>query len=98
MRIDAGETVGIHDLTTRVAYRGDMRLCTRNGCREHARVSLTFHYSSSVIWLDRLADERTPGVYEFCDAHFDRFVSPNGWRLEDRRRVEVLPFVHRLAG
>jgi len=75
-----------------------MRLCTRNGCREHARTSITFHYPSSVIWLDHLADERVAGVYEFCEAHLQRFVSPSGWRLEDRRRVDVLPFVHRLAG
>jgi hypothetical protein len=75
-----------------------MRLCTRNGCRDHARVSLTFQYASSVIWLDHLTDERQAGVYELCETHWQRFVSPNGWRIDDRRRVDVLPFVHRLAG
>ena len=24
--------------------------------------------------------------------------APSGWSLDDRRRAEVLPFVHRLAG
>jgi hypothetical protein len=59
---------------------------------------LTFQYASSVIWLDHLTDERHPGVYELCETHWQRFVSPNGWHIDDRRRVDVLPFVHRLAG
>ena len=88
----------IHLPTGHLAYGDVMRLCTRNGCRDHARVSLTFQYASSVIWLDHLADERQPGVYELCDTHWRRFVSPNGWQIDDRRRVDVLPFVHRLAG
>lgn len=75
-----------------------MRLCTRNGCREHARVTLSFQYATSVVWVDHLADERLPGVYELCDVHWDRFAAPNGWSLDDRRRAAVLPFVHRLAG
>jgi hypothetical protein len=33
-----------------------------------------------------------------CDKHWQRFAPPNGWTLDDRRRAEVLPFVHRLAG
>jgi hypothetical protein len=33
-----------------------------------------------------------------CDKHRQRFAPPNGWTLDDRRRAEVLPFVHRLAG
>lgn len=88
----------IHLPAGHLAYGDAMRLCTRNGCRDHARVSLTFQYASSVIWLDHLADERQPGVYELCDTHWRRFVSPNGWQIDDRRRVDVLPFVHRLAG
>jgi hypothetical protein len=75
-----------------------MRRCTRNGCRDHARLTLTFNYSTSVIWIDHLQEVREPSAYELCDLHWSRFNAPAGWRLEDRRRVEVLPFVHRLAG
>ena len=75
-----------------------MRRCTRSGCRDHARLTLTFNYATSVVWIDHLHDEREPSAYELCDTHWSRFNAPNGWRLEDRRRVEVLPFVHRLAG
>lgn len=75
-----------------------MRTCTRSGCREPAEVSLEFQYASSTIWIDDLADEREPNVYELCAKHWSRFVPPGGWSLDDRRRAEVLPFVHRLAG
>lgn len=75
-----------------------MRSCTRNGCREEAHVTVVFHYASSTIWVDHLADERQPNVYEFCSTHWQRFQPPSGWSLDDRRRAEVLPFVHRLAG
>ena len=83
---------------TLFAMRSDQRLCTRNGCREEARVALTFQYANSVIWVDHLSDERRPQVYEFCEIHWNRFAPPTGWTLEDRRRTVVLPFVHRLAG
>lgn len=75
-----------------------MRTCTRNGCRETAHVALVFQYATSVIWIDHLADERQPNVYEFCDTHWKRFAAPSGWTIDDLRRADVLPFVHRLAG
>jgi len=75
-----------------------MRQCTRNGCREEARLTLTFQYATSVIWVDHLAGERRPHTYEFCEKHWGRFAAPSGWSLEDRRRADALPFVHRLAG
>ncbi len=75
-----------------------VRSCTRSGCREVAEVSLEFQYASSTIWVDYLAKEREPNVYDLCIKHWQRFVPPSGWSLDDRRRAEVLPFVHRLAG
>ena len=75
-----------------------MRTCTRSGCRETPEVSLEFQDSSSTIWIDDLAGEREPNVYELCAQHWSRFAPPSGWSLDDRRRADVLPFVHRLAG
>jgi len=75
-----------------------MRSCTRNGCREESHVMVVFQYATSSIWVDHLADERQPNVYEFCATHWQRFQPPSGWSMDDRRRAEVLPFVHRLAG
>lgn len=75
-----------------------MRSCTRSGCRETAHISLTFHYNSSSIWANFVQEERELNVYELCEKHWQRFAPPSGWSLDDRRRVEALPFVHRLAG
>ena len=75
-----------------------MRSCTRSGCRETAHISLTFQYNTSVVWINHVQNEREMHVYELCDKHWQRFAPPNGWTLDDRRRAEVLPFVHRLAG
>ena len=75
-----------------------MRSCTRSGCRETVVVSLTFQYDLSAIWIDHVSDEREMHVYELCDKHWQRFNPPSGWSVDDRRRGEVLPFVHRLAG
>ncbi len=89
---------GIHQNRVIFAYFGGMRSCTRSGCREVSHVALAFQYSTSTIWIDYLADERLSNVYELCAKHWQRFAPPSGWSLDDRRRAEVLPFVHRLAG
>ena len=75
-----------------------MRSCTRSGCREEAHIALAFQYASSTIWVDHLGDERPHNVYELCTKHWQRYAPPSGWSLDDRRRADVLPFVHRLAG
>jgi hypothetical protein len=61
-------------------------------------VALEFQYASSTIWIDHPGDEREPNVYEFCGKHWSRFSPPNGWTIDDRRRVDAVPFAHRLAG
>ena len=88
----------IHHRHGAIPYLCDVRSCTRSGCREAPEVSLEFQYSSSTIWIDDVADEREPNVYELCSKHWSRFAPRSGWSLDDRRRAEVLPFVHRLAG
>lgn len=88
----------IHHQPPLFPYLLSVRSCTRSGCREDAEVSLEFQYASSTIWIDHLAGEREPNVYELCAKHWSRFNPPSGWSLDDRRRAEVIPFVHRLAG
>ena len=88
----------IHHWNTGIAYLWLVRSCTRSGCRETAEVALEFQYASSSIWIDDVAPEREPNVYELCGKHWARFAPPNGWSVDDRRRVDVIPFVHRLAG
>lgn len=91
-------SVDIHHRPDRFSYLWEVRSCTRSGCREEAVVSLEFQYATSTIWIDDLPEEREPHIYELCAKHWSRFAPPNGWSLDDRRRAEVLPFVHRLAG
>ncbi len=88
----------IHQRRPTIPYLFGMRSCTRSGCRETAHISLTFQYNTSVVWINHVQNERDMHVYELCDKHWQRFAPPNGWTLDDRRRAEVLPFVHRLAG
>jgi hypothetical protein len=47
-----------------------------------------FAYAGRRVWLrdleggyDRFTD------YLFCPEHADRFIAPNGWLLDDRRRL-----------
>lgn len=92
------DRAGIHQTSAIFAYFEGMRSCTRSGCREISHIALEFQYSTSTIWIDHLADERLPNVYELCAKHWQRFAPPSGWSLDDRRQADVLPFVHRLAG
>lgn len=64
---------------------GIVRLCARTGCAEPARVTLTYHYGRSQVWLDHLSDERDPHAYDLCDRHAQRQSVPAGWSLDDRR-------------
>lgn len=91
-------TFPIHPPRPLISYLAGMRSCIRNGCRDEAHVLVVFHYPSSTIWIDHLEEQREPNVYEFCATHWNRFQPPSGWSMDDRRRAEVLPFVHRLAG
>ncbi len=88
----------IHQSGAFFSYILPMRSCTRSGCQEKAHISLAFQYATSVIWIDHLHEQRESHIYELCSKHWQRFAAPTGWNLDDRRRADVLPFVHRLAG
>ena len=88
----------IHQKGGFFSYILPMRLCTRSGCQEKAHISLAFQYATSVIWIDHLHEQRESHIYELCTKHWQRFAAPTGWSVDDRRRADVLPFVHRLAG
>jgi Protein of unknown function (DUF3499) len=66
------------------------RQCSRSGCAEPASYTLAYHYARSVAWIDRLSDDRDPHEYDLCERHATRLSVPHGWRLEDRRRVQLL--------
>jgi len=67
------------------------RQCSRTGCAEAATVTLTYQYGRAQVWLDDLTDEREPHGYDLCERHSARLSVPNGWRLEDRRRIGLRP-------
>jgi hypothetical protein len=64
------------------------RQCTRTGCSERAKVSLTYDYDQSHAWLDPLLSERDPHAYDMCERHAERLSVPYGWHLEDRRLLQ----------
>jgi hypothetical protein len=63
-------------------------------------VTLSYQYNRALVWIDELASERDPHVYDLCERHAAKLSVPNGWRLEDRRtrRLLVVPTAPRLAG
>lgn len=66
---------------------GIARHCSRTGCAERARVTLTYQYARSHVWLDDLSADRDPHAYDLCERHADRLSVPSGWSLHDRRAV-----------
>lgn len=64
------------------------RQCSRSGCSDRAAVTLSYHYGQSQVWIDHLSPEREPHMYDMCDRHAHRLSVPQGWHLDDRRRVQ----------
>jgi len=62
------------------------RSCARPGCGEPASATFGYEYASRTVWLDDLAHEPHPAVYDVCGRHADSLSVPNGWQLVDRRR------------
>ncbi|HEY7137761.1 MAG TPA: DUF3499 family protein [Acidimicrobiia bacterium] len=60
------------------------RICARPDCARSATSSLTYHYGTSSVWVDELAD-RDPSRYDLCELHAGRVRVPHGWNLVDRR-------------
>jgi uncharacterized protein DUF3499 len=70
-----------------MAQVGDVRRCSRNGCRWPASASLTFAYNQKVVWIEDLTPLAHPAAYDLCAAHAERLAVPIGWRKEDLRVV-----------
>jgi hypothetical protein len=70
------------------------RHCSRPACAEPAAATLSYDYQAGTAWVDVLTPERDPHCYDLCAHHAARVSVPHGWRLDDRRIVEL----DRLAG
>jgi hypothetical protein len=73
------------------------RSCARPGCATSAVATFGYEYASSTVWLDDLAPEPHPAVYDVCDRHADALTVPNGWHLVDRRGAAIEPHQQALA-
>jgi hypothetical protein len=62
------------------------RSCARPGCGEQASATFGYDYAVSTVFLDVLAEEAHPAVYDVCRRHADSLSVPRGWHLVDRRR------------
>lgn len=65
------------------------RSCARPGCGEPAQATLAYDYAASTVWLDDLAAEAHPSLYDVCRRHADALTVPNGWELVDRRHRAI---------
>jgi hypothetical protein len=66
------------------------RACARPGCAAPAVATLTYAYAERAAWLGDLGDDRHPMTYDLCARHADGLAVPQGWHLDDRRRVVEL--------
>lgn len=62
------------------------RSCARPGCRESAAATFGYDYANQTVFLDVLAEESHPAMYDVCRRHADAMRVPKGWTLVDRRR------------
>lgn len=44
-----------------------------------------FDYAMKRAWLDELQPREDTSTYDLCSLHSERFSSPQGWTVEDRR-------------
>ncbi|HEX9260527.1 MAG TPA: DUF3499 family protein [Acidimicrobiales bacterium] len=65
------------------------RQCSRPTCSEEAEATLYYDYERGTAWIDPLVHERDPHAYDLCGRHAGRATVPAGWRLDDRRTVDV---------
>ena len=57
---------------------------------------MSYDYSSRTVWVDDLASEADPNIYDLCPVHADRQGVPQGWSRTDRRVTIVRPFYSRI--
>ncbi len=62
------------------------RSCARPGCGSGASATFEYNYADQIVFLDVLADESHPAIYDVCTRHADSLTVPRGWTLVDRRR------------
>lgn len=62
------------------------RSCARPGCGSRATATFEYNYGDQIVFLDVLADEAHPAIYDVCSRHADTLSVPRGWTLVDRRR------------
>ena len=43
------------------------------------------------LWILHLSDHAHPMNHDLCGRHADTLAVPRGWRLDDQRRIEVMP-------
>lgn len=65
------------------------RSCARPGCGEPATATFSYQYATSTVWLDDLAPDAHPAVYDVCRRHADHLTAPRGWQLVDNRHRDV---------
>ena len=63
------------------------RHCARPGCSSPAEATLSYDYRARTAWVDDVAGERHPSLYDLCTRHADDLTVPNGWDHVDRRVV-----------
>ena len=51
--------------------------------------TLTYQYGPSHVWIDELSIEREPHAYDLCEQHAATLAAPQGWRIDDRRRIST---------
>lgn len=62
------------------------RSCARPACGGRATATFEYNYADQIVYLDPLADEAHPALYDVCTRHADSLTVPRGWTLLDRRR------------
>lgn len=65
------------------------RGCARPGCSQGADATLHYRYAARTVFLEVLSDDDHPMTHDMCEMHADTIRVPQGWKLVDRRVVEM---------
>jgi hypothetical protein len=61
------------------------RSCVRPGCDRVAAATMSYDYRQRSVWIQALARDRDPHVYELCEVCAQKMTPPQGWVLTDLR-------------
>lgn len=67
--------------------------CSKQRCTGPATHQFSFDYQEMTVYLADYEGELPYGAHALCLRHAEAFTVPNGWQLEDRRRLEQPLFV-----